>query len=292
MSKKTFDQFHFSLIERDQQDFLVQPLTREQWLRDRLQRTFEFRHMGNQLYWVPRQLSDDYVVGIVERKRVQSQRRPPEEGAEEFEGEIWQGSMVIVDPVHRPDGQKVAVELVASVGQTKAVLSSLVEHLNSNPTNQYVLYFKPLFRGDSFWKFAEKHGGTLQYVNFKFTVPNMIFGAQKGVTTGLTRIGNDTGAQEVDVRLGSTDGVITNSESVREALEYAEEGNASVTAKSLSGEIWSSTNQRMAVKIKEIIDLTKSSQEAINKWLDQALDHGSNSVDIDPASDDGGSGSN
>jgi len=203
---KYFDQFHFSLIERDQPDFLVPPLPREDWLRDKLGTGFTFRHKGTQFHWVPQNLSDELIVGVIERKKTLAQRTPPEDGAQEFEGEIWQGAMVIVDPQHRPDGQKVAVEDVGNVGQAKALLASLVATINLQTANQYVLFFKPLFRGDSFWKFAEKHGGTLQYVAFKFTVPNMIFSAGGGVKKGLKRIGNDTGAQEIDVRLESDDG--------------------------------------------------------------------------------------
>ena len=129
---KTFEQFHFSLIERDEPDFLEPTLTREAWLRSKLGSQFQFRHMGKAFHWVPQPISDEFLVGVVERQKSQTQRTPPDEGALEIEAEIWKGSMVVIDPVHRPDGQKVAFENDSSVGQPKAVLTSLVAHLNTN----------------------------------------------------------------------------------------------------------------------------------------------------------------
>lgn len=276
---KTFEQFHFSLIERDEPDFLEPTLTREAWLRSKLGSQFQFRHMGKAFHWVPQPISDEFLVGVVERQKSQTQRTPPDEGALEIEAEIWKGSMVVIDPVHRPDGQKVAFENDSSVGQPKAVLTSLVAHLNTNAAHQYALHFKPLFRGDSFWKFASKYGGELEYVAFKFTVPNMLFGAGTKVTTGLKRIGSDTGAQEVEVRLDSKDGVEAKSETIQEAVEYAEDGNARVTAKSLTGEYWSSTSRKLTVKMQSILNFSQAKKSEVKEWLRRALDRDADSVD-------------
>lgn len=276
---KVFEQFHFSLIEREQPDMFEPPVSREEWLRRAFGARFQFRHMGNQFHWVPQELAAEFIVGVIERKTTQHQRKPPEEGAAEFEGEIWQGSLVIIDPKHHPDGQKVAVEDKVSVGQPKALLSSLVGHVNADASNQYALFFKPLFRGDSFRKFAERHGGSLQYVAFKFTVPNMIFGVGTKVVTGLKRIGKDTGAQEVDLRLESDDGVDANSNSVKEAVDYAEDGNARVTAKAITGEYWSSTKRKLTVKMHSILDFANAKKEQVQSWLNQALDRGPDNSD-------------
>lgn len=268
---KFFEQFHFSLIEREQIGLFEEQLTRELWLRKVLRGRFQFRHAGKDFYWVPQDLSDEFIVGVVERQKSQLQRTPPDQGAREIQASIWTGSMVIIDPVHRPDGQKVAFESNSAVGQPKALLSSMVSHLNAGQTHQYVLYFKPLFNGDSFWKFASKFDGSLEYVNFKFTVPNMLFGVGSKVTDGLKRIGSDTGAQEVEVRLDSKDGVETNSETVKEAVEYAEDGNARVTAKSLTGEYWSSTSRQVTVKMHSVLNFATVAKAEVQGWLKEAL---------------------
>lgn len=272
---KVFDQFHFSLIERDQLDLLVAPLEREKWLRYQFSKQFSFRHHGTEFFWVPWQVSDEFIVGVTERQKAQSQRTPPEEGGREFEGHVWMGAMVVIDPMHRPDGQKAVVEDHVSVGQPKAILSSLVAHINALPAQQYALYFKPLFRGDSFWRFAAKHGGRLEYVAFKFTVPNMIFNAGGGIKKGLQRIGNDTNAQEIEVKIESDDGVLADSKSVKEGIAYGEEGNARVTAKSLDGDYWSSTKRKLTSRVDDVLDFAKAKSEEIRVWLQQALDRDS-----------------
>lgn len=276
---KVFEQFHFSLIERDEPDMFEPPLSREGWLRGKLGDSFEFRHMGKYFYWVPQSLSEQFIVGVVSRKKIQAQRTPPDEGAVEFEGSFWTGALVIVDPAHRPDGQKVAFESDDDVGQPRAILSSMVAHLNSFKDHQYTLLFKPLFHGDTFYRFASKFGMQLEYVAFKFSVPNMIFGLDTKVTDGLKRIGKDTSAEEVDVRLESKSGVDANSETVRDAVDYAEDGNARVTAKSLTGEYWSSTSRRLTVKMHRILNFTDAKREEVQTWLSKALGRDTDSDD-------------
>lgn len=289
---KVFDQFHFSLIERDQPDLLEAKMSRESWLRAKFGSRFAFRHHGKEFHWVPQTYSSEFLIGVVERERRQPQRTPPEEGAKEFEGTFWTGAMVVIDPMNRVDGQRVAFEHLVSVGEPTAILASLVQHLNDNPAHQYALHFKSLFHGDSFWRFAEKHGGQLESVTFRFTVPNMIFSAGGGVKKGLERIGKDTNAQEVVVKLESPDGVKADSLSVKEAVQYGEEGNAKVTAKSLSGEYWTSTRQKMNVKMRSILDFATATTGEVQQWLKQALDRepGTGNSGSDPA--DPGAGSN
>lgn len=287
---KTFDQFHFSLLEREQPDLLEQKRTRNEWLRHRFSERFEFTHHGNQFWWVPQDLSPSYIVGVIEREKFQTERTPPSEGAKEIEGSFWTGAMVIIDPRDQPGGQAVAVENNINVGQPNAVLTSLVAHLNTIPASQYVLLFKALFEGGSFWRFAEKHGGQLEYVRFRFTVPNMIFGAGGGVKKGLRRIGEDTEAQEIEVKIESDAGIKADSEAVREGLAYGEEGNATVTAKALNGERWSSTKRKLTVKMQSILNFSQAKAEEVQGWLKQALDRDAHTLDSDADPADSGDG--
>ena len=290
---KVFEHFHFSLIEREQADLLIEQMPRERWLRTRLSEKFQFRHHGKVLYWVPMNWSDEFVTAVVERKRAKTQHHGPDEGdasAEEYVGEEWQGSIVILDPVHRPRGQKLAFENDDSVGQPAAIVASLVNHLNQESASQYALHYKALIREGSFARFAERHGGVLQYVSFKFNVPNMIFGTEKKTETGLKRIGKDTGAQEVEVKLESDDGVRATSETVTEAVAYAEDGNARITAKARNGDYWTSTRQKVSVKMQSILDFASEKKAKIDEWLGEALDrdpNSSNSGDGGPKSGPG-----
>lgn len=276
---KTFEQFHFSMLLREQLDLLEPSRDRASWLRYRFSERFTFLHHGNQFWWVPQKISDDYLVGIIEREKFQIERTPPAEGAHEIEGSFWTGAMVIIDPRDRPGGQAVAVECNAQVGQPNALLTSLVAHINALPANQYSLLFKALFKGGSFWRFAEKHGGQLEYVRFRFTVPNMIFGAGGGVKKGLRRIGEDTEAQEIEVKIESENGIRADSEAVKEGVAYGEEGNATVTAKALNGDRWSSTKQKLTVKMQSILNFASATTGEVQQWLKQALDRDAESVD-------------
>lgn len=268
---KTFEQFHLSLIERDQLDLLEEPSSRETWLRRRFAEKFQFWHHGSTFWWVPQHLSDRFIVGVIERERKQSERTPPNEGALEIEGTFWTGSMMIIDPNNVPGGQALAFERNSKVGEPNAVVSSLIRHLNTFSALQYAIQYKPLFRSGSFWRFAQKHGDQLEYVRFKFTVPNMIFGAGGGVKKGLRRLGGDTEAQEIEVKLESEEGIRADSEAVREGVAYGEEGNATVTAKALDGERWSSTRQKVTSKVKSVIDFADSNAQEIHEWLKKAL---------------------
>lgn len=279
---KIFEHFHLSLIERDQPDLLVSPMMREDWLRHQLAGQFQFRHMGNIFYWIPKFWSDEFITAVVERKRSKTQHIAPSEGraaGDEFVGEEWQGSIVIIDPVHRPGGQKLAFEYDNSVGQPGAILTSLISHLNQDVTHQFAVHFKPLIQGGSFKRFAEKHGGMLQSITFRFTVPNMIFGAETSTEKGLKRIGKDTGAQEVDLKLESDDGVKANTETISEAVAYAEDGNAKITAKARNGEYWSSTSRKVTVKMERILNFAADTKGAVQLWLSEALDREADSGD-------------
>lgn len=282
--RKKFEHYHLSLVERAQGDLLTPPVSREHWLRNAFAEGFQFRHQAKTFYWVPHPNAEGVILGTVQRQKQRVQHRPPEDGAAEFLAEEWQGSLVVIDPIYQPDGQKVAFEIDPSVGKTNAILSSIVSHLNERD-GQYSLVAKALFAGESFWRFAERHGERLQYITFSFVVPNMFFGVSTDVDTGLRRIGEDTGAQEVKVTLDSDDGVDTKSRSVRDAMNYAEEGGASVTAKSLGGEYYSSTKKQ---KTSTIDGILSSGKADVQSWINKVLGRvKNNSLDEpDSASDD------
>lgn len=268
---RIFEHFHLNLVMKDQPDLLVPVRTREEWIRSIFLSRFSFRHRNKTLHWVPHGDQSDLILGTIERQKVRTQHKAPEDGAAEFDGEEWQGSIITIDPVHRKDGQKLAFERDRDVGEPNAILDSVVSHFNEQPEHPYTIVVKSLFDAETFRAFARRHGELVRYVNFNFVVPNMFFGATTSVDQGLRRIGASTGAQTVDLRLQSQEGVKTDSPDVTDALAYAEAGNASVTAKAMNGDLYSSTSRRLTVKMHSILDLSKDSREAIKKWLGQAL---------------------
>jgi hypothetical protein len=268
--ERIFEHYHLSLIENDQGDLLVASQTREQWLRAAFSATFVFRHHGKAFHWV-RKGDHDSILGIVERQKARTQHRAPEDGATEFEGHEWQGSIVVIDPVHRPDGQKVAFERDRAVGLPSAILDSLVVHLNSIKPSQYTIVIRSLFDADSFRAFAARHGQLVRYINFNFVVPNMFFGTSGGVDQGLKRIGTNTGAQTVQLRIASEDGVKADSSDVESAMAYAEAGNAEVTAKAMNGDLYASTRRRLTIKMQSILSLATDTTASVQNWIGEAL---------------------
>jgi hypothetical protein len=156
--ERIFEHFHLNLVESEQADWLIHPLTREEWLRGVFAEKLEFLHHAKPFFWVPHTGEAEFVIGTIVRKKRQLQHKGPDEGAGEFEGEEWQGSMVIIDPEHRPGGQKVAFERDRDVGQPNAILSSLVAHLNEGTPRQYTIVVRSLFDADTFRTFARRTG--------------------------------------------------------------------------------------------------------------------------------------
>lgn len=265
---KTFEHYHLSLIERDQPDLLAAPMGRDAYIRAVFSEPFTFRHMGKEVHWVPTVGVDPFTVGTVTRQKIRTQHRAPAEGAQEFEAIEWQGSLVVIDPEYRPDGQKVAFEIDQAVGKPGALLASITAHLNERPGAQYTIIAKALFNTEGFWSFAERHGRRLEYISFKFVVPNMFFGASTSIDQGLRQLGDDTNAEAVEVRLDSEDGVQTDSRTVADAMAYAEQGNASVTAKALNGDRYSSQRRR---KTSKVIDVVISTRQSLITLLNKAL---------------------
>lgn len=287
--ERIFEHYHLSLIEQDQSDLFIEPLDRESWIRRTFSETFSFWHMGTEFHWVPRPDAEPFVLGTVERAKRRRQHKPPEEGAIEFIGHEWQGSLVVIDPRYLPDGQKVAFERDRDVGQPHAVLASMAAYLNSMG-GQYSIHIKPLFDSETFRRFAARHNNVMRYITFDFVVPNMFFGARLGVKKGLSRVGDDTGAQGVKVTLESDKGVRTDSRNVEDALEYSEQGNATVTAAALTGEKYSSTAKRKSVKMRSILNVAERTKEGVKNWLTRVLGRDQDNSLDNTADSDGDTG--
>lgn len=276
---KTFEHYHLNLIERDQADLLVPPVTRDEFICSAFAEGFTFSHMGKSVHWVPSIEAAPFIVGTVTRQKVRTQHRAPDEGAEEFEAIEWQGSLVVIDPTYKPDGQKVAFEIDTAVGKPSALLASILAYLNDRPGVRYTIVSKALFNSEGFWAFAERHGRKVEYISFKFVVPNMFFGTSTSIDQGLRRLGGDTNAEEVEIRLESEDGVQTDSKTVADAMDYAEQGGASVTAKAPNGDRYSSQRRR---KTSRVIDVIVSSRKSLMTLLNKALGRDEDDS-VDPA---------
>jgi hypothetical protein len=245
---KIFELFHLSLIPKRQSDIEHFKGTREEWLRDALGTRLQFSHYASDFHWVPQPAEAGNIMGIVERQSTRAQHKPPEEGGAEFQGVEWQGAVVAVDPTHHDDGQKLAFERDPTIGAPGSVLGSLLNYVNDLPRAPYIIEAKPLFDGEGFWQFAERHSNVVRYVDFRLVVPNM-FDSAGEFDKALRRTGRHTGATKVRLRLESPDGVVTDSPEVKAGVEHSEQGGGSITAQALDGERYNSTKRKRVTTI-------------------------------------------
>ena len=90
------------------------------------------------------------IIGTVARLHQKVHHTPPDEGAVEMVSDEWQGALVIVDPVHHDDGQKVSFERDATIGRPRAVLSSMLAAINALPDAPYSIEPRPIFHSSGF----------------------------------------------------------------------------------------------------------------------------------------------
>lgn len=248
MQERKFFLFHLSLIPVREPTLETPRISRADWLRRILENGFEFPHRADKtLHWVPREGFNDLIFGVIEQKKPYSHHLPPSEGGRETISEQWQGAYVLLDPNHHDAGQRIAVE-IDQVGTPKALLKSLLNHLNSLPDRPFTIKSDLIFDGRDFWKFSNDHSDILKYVTFKFAVPNM-WGAENSLEEDLKATGTQTGADKVTVRMEAKDGIYTRNEKIENGVSYAERGAGEVTAKSLDGKRFSSVNKPQTTRM-------------------------------------------
>lgn len=239
---KKFTLFHLSLTPRREPTFDTFQGNREQWLRHALSERMTFNHWGQEeLHWVPLEHESGLIFGLLQRTRRHAFHRSPDEGGEEVEAEEWQGAYILIDPKHHEDGQKAAVENDV-VGSPRALLKSLVAHINSREDHPYLIAIEPLFDSGEFWSFSKEHGNMMRSIYFDFVVPNM-WKTEKALEQDLEETGKKTGAQRIKFGLESPDGVSTQNDQVQTGVDYVEKGAGTLSAKSMNGERFVSTKK-------------------------------------------------
>ena len=248
MASRSFLLFHLNLVEIRQPSFETFRGTREEWIRRVLKDRFVFAHRrGTELVWVPKYEIGPAIFGVIQRRKEHLRHEAPEHGGGETVIEEWQGAYVLIDPTHHEDGQKMAVEN-DEVGRPIALAKSLFQYFNERPDRPYIAKAEIIFDASDFWTFAARHENLVQSITFKFVVPNM-WGPQNDLEEDLKDTGKETGSDEVDVTFRGEDGVLTESDKVKQGVNYAERGAGKVVARALDGEPYSSDDRPKRTKI-------------------------------------------
>jgi len=269
-----FELFHLSLLEQRQPDLYEVPmsLTREAWLRQCLGHRFAFTHRNSEVHWVPAETDTSFIIGNLVRLHPRRHHAPPDEGAMEVISDEWQGAMVIIDPTHHDDGQKVSFERDDTIGRPRPVLQSMATYLNTLPNAPYAIEPKPIFNTSSFWGWAAAHEFRLHSITFDFVVPNM-WGSKSALDEDLRDLGS-AGVSRVKVKLDEgdkNDGIDAQSQQVRDGVDYSASGGGSLTAKAKNGDKFTSTNDAAIAKLPTMSAERSGGIKALTKWFPKLL---------------------
>jgi len=289
-----FELFHLSLLEKGQIGlFEVNPRqSREQWLRTAFSERFSFPHRTVECHWVPAETDHGFIAGNVVRSHPRRHHTPPEEGALEVVSEEWQGAMVVIDPAHHDDGQKLSFERDATLGKPRSVLQSMLAYVNAIPDAPYVIEPKPIFNEDQFWDWAAAHEYRLHRIAFEFIAPNM-FGSKNSFDEDMRELGG-AGVSKVKMVMdeGQRDeGIDAKNEQIKNGVDYAAQGGGSITATAKNGDKFTSTNNTKTATLPATPVERSGGIRGLTKWFPRLLGRESNdSLDSPDRDDDGPSG--
>lgn len=241
-----FEQFRLSLMPRKQRDAFSGPdPTREEYLRDVFAKEWRFKHYGNELRYLPRRMGDGSVLfANVGRQGLIKENKPPEEGLEDDTHLGWLASAVVIDPTDHRDGQRVAFQADKRVGMPGALITALVDHINTqNATTAYSIEVEPIINTTPFWEFVAESSSPVTSVTFELVAPNGIFATGTDTTDEMRRFREVMGARKVTTTFQNQDGLDIHAKPFEDGVEYAARAGGKIRAKKKNGKKFNSTNK-------------------------------------------------
>lgn len=241
-----FEQFRLSLMPRKQRDAFAGPdPTREEYLRDVLGKEWRFKHYGNELRYLPKEMGDGSVLfADVGREGLIREKKPPEEGFADDSHMGWLTSAVVIDPTDHRDGQRVAFQHDKTVGAPGALIESLVSHINlENPNTAYSIEVEPIINTTQFWEFVAESKSPVTSVTFELVAPNGIFSTGTDTTDEMRRFREVMGARKVTTTFQNQDGLDIHAKPFEDGVEYAARAGGKIRAKKKDGKKFNSTNK-------------------------------------------------
>lgn len=247
-----FEQFRLSLLVRPDRSLFAGPdPTREEYLRLVLGEDRVFEHYGNVFHYKAQGgVPDAAVLGRIGRRVEMEENLSPAEGLLEAVHETWKAAVLVVDPTDHVDGQKAALEIDRQVGGPLALLTALADAINvGHPDAPFHIEVNPIFDASSFWTWAAEHEGQVTEVAFDLIAPNGLFNTRNSIRDEMKSAREQTGANEVSVKLKSSDSIDVSSEPVVEAVEYAVSSGGKVRGKAANGDRFNSTQRPKTTSI-------------------------------------------
>jgi hypothetical protein len=249
---------------------------REEWLRFIFSKTFTFQHQGNSFFFVPElpiatSIDEEVIVGWVARDRSIVERTAPWDGLALTERQSWQASLLMIDPRHHLDGQKVAFEANNYIGKPDSVIASLFKSdWGLEADGPFSINAYPIIQERSFSVFAETHHGKINQITYDVAVPNM-FGSPDDFSKELGVLRDEANVSRVTTRLHS-DGVInTDTSQLDEIASHVERGGGKITARTRDGQKYNSAQNAVSedVDVDGVEPKSKTYWERIKGALDR-----------------------
>jgi hypothetical protein len=244
--RERFELFRISVLERREATlFSDRNQTREDYLRLVFGARRKFIFYGTDFHFVPEEIQtrDDVIMARIGRPVAVEENRSPDEGFMETVHDGWKAAVVVIDPRHHEDGQKVAVAVDNKVGSPSGLIRELVNAINAADTHaRWDIEVEPIVNAQSFWDFATKNKGAITSLTFEFVAPNM-FGGTDELSEELREFRRNENAEKVTIALSSKEGLDTTTARTKEAVDYAVQGCGKIKAKAKGGKRFNSTNR-------------------------------------------------
>ncbi|MEJ0063964.1 MAG: hypothetical protein WDO70_12475 [Alphaproteobacteria bacterium] len=127
---QSFELYRLSLLPRplDLLTYNQKQPTREEYLRSVFAKKRAFDFYKKTFHYVPAEKADagSSIIGRIGRAIVSSENLSPEEGLKESTRKSWKAALMIIDPAHHKDGQKLGFEVDPKVGSPSGLIQALV----------------------------------------------------------------------------------------------------------------------------------------------------------------------
>jgi hypothetical protein len=252
-----YDLMHLSVLRRSEgplldrlQDESTIP-TREAWLRSIFTKAIPFDHRGGRFHYAPASggIDPQIVTGRIGRHTAITENAPPEENLNEITRPQWLASVVLIDPRHHDQGQKVAMEEKQKVGGPLPLFRSLAAKINSSdPPEPYLLQVSNIAEEATFWTFVNQNRGQITEASFELIAPNM-FAQDTDFDEEMKELRDQVKIQKMRFDLQSDEGLNLNTKRVEDTAAYAAKGGGVIKAKTRSGKRFNSTRKSKKVSV-------------------------------------------
>ena len=207
--------------------------TREEWLRSVFGEVINFSHRQAERKYNPdhgRTEIADLIIARIGRE-TSLKDNDPEDNLRERVRPIWRACLVIIDPKHHGDGQKVAIETSTEVGSAFGNFKSLVTAINARvPPEPYLIELHAISDQTNFWEYVKQNRGNVTSITLEVSMPNM-FGGESSFEEDVKALRDREKARHLRETIENPDGLDPETERMRAAVSYATRGGGRVKAK-------------------------------------------------------------